>query len=954
MDITSALNNPLLIQKTILDDYVTRLDDSDVAVVDANNTFAFLLEAFSQTVAQATIAEEAKIRAIYPKRASTTEELLNHVSDYEYVGFFSYPASLKIQMMFHRDFLVRNAVEVPNTNYKLVIIPADTIFTIGRYKFSLYYPIAIKINTLIDTVSVSYDTSSNNPLKSLSTNTIEVKSDNYQGIDLISFELEAYQFNKTIYTESINSKIGFIKKYSYDNKFYAIRIFDITSGTAVELNYSLSDAVYDTSKPTMILKVLPEEKAIVLNLPQIYLTNGLVGTKIQVEIYDTLGNIDVSIANIELQDISANFAMSSPNTNLTYTNILRKIPTIIIQPSNTRITGGSDNLTFEEMKDFVIYHNNALSVPITRLDLERFFEKNGFIYMMKLDNLTDRRYYGYKKLYNGDEELGVASGNLTIQYTEGISNDSILYQTNDTIVILPTVIYKYNENVKKFEVLSNEQKALIDNASGNELANMLNNNDYFGNPHHIVISTLDRYPTCSLYDLLSTETSNITFLEENSATSSQLSLISAAIYHLKNGSGGYTLRIGIQRSEDLNDIDNSLLRCYLTMVSEEGYRVGMAGTYMDTYNGIDVFDFNLMTNYKIKNDKIIFTNLIASGDTVADEYAIDLSGKMYISTFVKKSFSPTIAQNDTILNYLTVNDGTWLALSLQSLEYVLGSNLSDVLDDNLLTNWSTVEYETYTVDVPLLYDHDVYETNPDGTLKYTIVGTDIVLNKLHSIGDVVYSEGEIVYQHRIGDVVHDAGGNVIEKASRIKDFTIQLNAFEYSHVVTINSFYKTLSSSLSSYYDTIREMSENVLENTDIFFSPLVTTNTGYFRINNTTTVSTSLELSFEFNCYTQQAVIDDETILSSLEDKIQAIVISHLSDDIISMNAIASDIQTTLSAYITSIDTISLNGVNDVQTIMNINVDKSPKIGRKLVVGSDGRLTYEPLITINFKALDM
>lgn len=954
MDVQDALNNPLLIQTAILDEYVNRLEDKDIEVVDPNSTFAFMLESFSQIVAEATNVQDSKLNGLYPIRAANTQDLFNHISDYEYVGFFSYPASLKISIMLHRDYLVNNAVQLPDSNYKLVVIPADTIFTIGRYKFGLYYPIHIRINTLIDSVSVAYDVTEENPLMSLASNTLEVRADNYQGIDLVSFDFEVYQFDKTVYTESINPKIGFIKKYTYDDRFYAIRVFDISSGEKVELSYTLSDAVYDTSKPTVILKVLPDENALIVNLPQVYLTKGLVGNQLQIEIFSTLGEMDVSIANIDLKDITANFAMTSPNTDLTYTNILRRIPTIIIQPVDVRITGGSNNYTFDEIKDYTIYHNNALSVPVTRLDLKRFFERNGFIYMAKLDSLTDRRYYAYKKLYNEDEELGVANGNITINYKEEIENDSVLYQNNETIVILPTAIYKFNENVSKFEVLTNEGALLIKEASGNNLAKILNNNDYFGNPHHIVINTSDRYPLCTFYDLFTNVASNITFLEENIYLSAQLSIVSVVIRHLGNGAGGYIIRVGVQRSEDLINVDDSFFNCFLTATSKEGYRIGLRGVYIATYDNIDVFDFTLETNYKLKDDRITFTNMKTADEDFTDEYEIPLSGTMHIATFVKKSMFSDIAQDSTIINYLTDNDNSWLSVSLQKFDYDLGSSLDDVVDPNLLTTWTTVEYETYEADEPMLYDHDVYETNPDGTLKCTIDGTDLVLNKLHSIGEPVYYEGELVIQHRIGDVILDAGGNPIKKASRIKDFTINLNAYEYSHVVSITDFYKTLSASLSAYYNTIRDMSKSILENTDVFFAPLVTTNSGYYRINNTTTIKSSLELSFEFNCYVPQSTIDDEIILNSVSDKIIELVISHLSDDIISLTAIATDIKSVLNVYINSIDCISLNGISDIQTLMNINVDKSPKIGRKLILGPDNRLTYEPLITINFKALDL
>jgi hypothetical protein len=953
---SDALNNPLAIQTAILTDYMDRLEGNQV-VVDANNSFNFLLEAFSQVVADATVATDDKLKGLYPIRAKTTKELFNHISDYEYVGFFSYPASLKMTIMLHRDYLVRNAVEVPDTNYQLVVIPADTVFSVGRFKFGLYYPINIKINKVIDTISASYDVTEINPLKNLATNSIEVKTNTYQGIDLVAIEFEAYQFDKVIYVESINPNIGFIKKYQHSNRFFAIRVFDTTSGEKKELNYSLSDGIYDINKPTINLKVYPESNEISIAVPQIYLTKGTVGTKLQVEIYTTIGEIDASLNNLQLSDITANFALNSPNTDLTYTNILKKIPTIIISPLASRVVGGANNLSFDEMKDYTIYHNNALSVPITRMDLDRFFTRNGFTYMAKVDNLTDRRYYAYRRLYLDNTDLGVANGNLTILHSEADSISGVLYQNNDTIVILPTVIFKYVPTVGKFEILDDATTNIIKNSYGNQLANLLNAANYYCNPHHIVISTLDRYPDCDIYDLFTVTTSNVIFVEENPYLSAQLSLINVIAKHINNGSGGYTIRIGIQRSEDLNNVTEDNFRCCLTATSKEGFRIGVIGSYVGQYNGLDIFDFSLSTNYKINGTRITLTNFKTVNADYPAEYEIELSGQMNIATFVKKSIFPNVNQSDTVLNYLTDDDGTWLGVSLQSFDYSLGSNLSDILDPNLLTNWTNVQYELYETNVPLTYEHDVYELNPDGTLKYTIdsVSNEVLLNKLHSVGEIVYDElGNIVYQHRVGDVVLDAGGTPIMKASRIKDFTIDISAYEYSHNVVINDFMINLSADLASYYDTIREMNKSVLENTDIYFKPIVTTNNGYYKVNNSVTIESSLELSFVFNCYVNQATIDDNNMITAIEDKIIAIVNSHLSDTLISLTEIAADIKSQLSSYINSIDTISLNGDSNVQTLMNIDVDKSPKLGMKLTVGRDGRLAYTPKITINFKPLDI
>lgn len=947
----ALLNNPFSIQQNILNELESRIDGGGT-VVDANNPFMFLMESFSRIVADSTDAMDTKLSELYPIRARTTKDLYNHFSDYDYVGFYSYPAPLKMTMMLHRDYLVKNAIQLPDSNYKLVVIPADTIFTVGRFKLGLYYPIHIKINTIIDTISASYDTTTENPLKSLSTNNLEVRANTYEGVNMVSIEFDTYQFDKTVYSESINPDLGFIKRYQYTDKFYAIRIFDTIAGT--EFNYTMSDSVYDLDKPTAILRIYPESNEVEIAFPQIYFTNGLINNQIQVEILTTLGAIDASLANVQLSDVKANFAMSSPNTDLTYTNIFKNIPTIVLVPSDTRIVGGSNSYTFEQMKEYTIYHNDSISVPITRLNLERFFASNGFSYMPKIDNLTDRRYYAYRKIYLNDDNLGTVCGGLTVTYDEENTRQDVLYQNNDTIVILPTAIYKYITSVKKFEIIDDVAKTLLLNAASTQLVGLINGSNYFCNPHHIVITTLDRYPACDLYDLLTTTTENLSFLDENIYLSAQLSIVSVAIRHLNNGSGGYVIRIVVQRSEDLTNTSIDDINCTLTAMTKDGYRVGIRGVSAGTYNGLDLFDFTVSTNYKILNSRITTTNLKVNG-SYPKEYELDLSGTMHIATFVKKTAFPTVAQDSTIINYLIDDDNSWLGVSLQSFDYSLGTNLSDVLDPNLLTNWTNLVYSTYPLDVLMTYEHDVYETNADGSLKYTINSTTntIEVNKLHSVGDVVYDNGVPVIKHRAGEVIIDAGGNPVEVKSRMKDFTIEITAFEYSHRVVIDTFLETLSAELSSYYDTIRNMDNDVLENTDIYFRPIITTNDGHYKVNNSTIIASSLELSFVFNCYVTQATLDDTTLIGTLYDKAVTIISDHLDDPILSLTNIATSIRTELSEYINSIDAVSLNGDTTIQTLMNIDVDKAPKLGMSLTIGTDGHYQYSPNVKINFKPLD-
>jgi len=959
MNAQDMLNNPLAIQRDILTDYSNRSDANGdpTDVVDPNNTFAFLLETFGRIVSQATVAMDTKINSLYSRRATTTKELYNHLSDYDYVGFFSSPASLKLSMMLHKDYLINNAIEVPNTNYKLVIIPRDTIFTIGRFKLSLYYPIHIRINSIVGNITAVYDTTEVNPLYSLNNNGIPTRETNFGGIDLVAFDFDVFQFDKKIITESINTDIGYSKRYKYDDKFYAIRIYDSSGSAKNELAYSMSDSVYDPNKPTANLKVYPETNEIEVSIPQVYFSNNKLGNQLMLEMFTTQGALDVSIANVNLEDIVANFAFESPNTDSLYSSILKNIPTSIITPVDSRITGGANSYTFTQMKDAIVYHNGATVTPITELDLNRYFKSKGFKSYKKLDNLTDRRYYAYAKVAYADDnnkDLNVVNGRLTVPAVEGTPNATVKYLPNDKIVVLPTTVYKYKKSIDAFDVMGEDDKAALLTSSPTDLATKLNNDIYISNPYHIVINTKDRYPTCSTYDLFSVDTDNIQFEEENIYLSAQLNVVSSTIKHLGDGSNGYTIRLGIQKSTEFDAIAEADIVIYCSVQTIDNSQVGMKGTYIEDFNGISIYDFNFTTDYAIDSDNITISNLTTSNGDIYDQ-TISLSGELFIATFVKKNLFPGVSQNFNILSKFMEDDGTYLGVSLQKINYKLGTLLDDVLDSNLLINWKGQEYATYPDDVPLLYDHDVFDTNPDGTLINTGAAGTVQLTKLHSAGDPVLdsSTGDPIIKHYAGDTILDTAGNHQVVADRVLDFKVELPGYDYRNHEVYNDFHAKIAKSNESYYDSVREIGQNILENTKCYFRPNTTIGEGNFKLNNITTIASDLNLSFEFNCYVTDVIFKDKKLTDLITTEIGKICKEALSDNVISLTNIASKIREQLSDYITSIDVISINGDTGIQTLLNTNVDKLPVINSLIVVGDDGKFKFKDDIKINFKQLD-
>lgn len=952
MDMNDFLNNPLAIQKKILEDYERNLG-GELTVVDSNNAFNFLIETFSRTVAESTIATDTKLNSIYPRRATLTKELYHHLSDYDYVGFFSYPANLKMSIMLHRQFLLKNAVQAPGTNYKLVEIPANSIFQIGRFKFGLYYPIQIRINNVVDTISAAYDTTEINPLNILSTNNIQVRKSTYKGIELVQLEFDVFQFDKQVVVESIRPEIGFNKKYSFDDKFYAIRIFDTLKNK--ELSYTMSDSVYDPGKPTVKLKVYPENNELEVSIPQIYLTTNQISNQLRIELYSTQGELNASLVNIRLEDIQANFALDSNNSRFEYSKILKNIPTIILAPIDTRVVGGSNGYTFQQMKDFTVYRVGASTVPITRMEMERFFSQNGFKYLTKIDNLTDRRYYAYRQLLLNLIDLNVVNGSFTINANEEVFNSNVLYLNNNTIVIQPTALFQYVPSTSSFRILSDEIRNTLLTASPHQLATILNEQLYFCQPYHWVISKEDRYPNCMPYDLLSTTANAIVFEDENVHLSAQMSLITTIIKHLGEGSGGYVVRVGLQKSEDLLEIPAEDINVFLTVTTREGYTIGIRGIFVESYEGQDVYDFTISTNYKITNNRITITNLTRD-DGILQEFEIDLTGKMRIATFVDKKHFEGVQQNHDIKNKLISTEDRWLSISLQSFEYKLGSNINDVLDSNLLTTWTGQDFERHPEDVYLTYERDVYETNPDGSLKTEIVLGELILNKLHSAGDQVLDidTGLPVIKYTAGSFVTDVQGNPIPVASRTKDFTFEFFAFSYRHRIVTKDFLILLANEINSYFNTIRTMDQQVLENTQIFFRPITTSGSGSFKLNNIQRISIPLEMSWEFNIFVSQAIIDNPDILAMIESQSIEILKKHHSNKMISIVNITTEIQQILSDYVNSIDFVSLNGDHNIQTLMLTETDKVARLAYELTVTPDLRIESKPKLKINFSAFDI
>lgn len=644
-----AISNPALIEKQVLDAYEKYVTKGEAVIVDANNTFMFLVEMYSQLTAGATNAVLNKLNALYPQRAMTPEDLYMHMSDYDYVGLFSSPASIDMELILGKQELIDNAVPIYDSNgnmlpYSKIVIPDNTLFQIGAFNFGLYYPIEIRINNITKAFSVVYDTSvdtgalnGKNPLTQLTVNTVEYAFQTYKDIEIVSLRFPVYQFTKTIYLQDIAVTNGYKQSFTFNNRFYAIRIYKKDGDQWTEIKQTLSDTVYDPMTVTAKLVVDTENKTVNISIPQIYFTSGLVTSQLKIELYSTYGELDVDITNIAQEQVNCTF--QEDKTGLTlgeYSRPLDRAQTLQIYPIATKIIGGSNGYDFATLRSHVI-NNTFYSNVIARFAaLQAKMYDEGFEVMKHQDSIMNRIFYCSKEITGLDGDV-IASGSIPLHISSNIVKNMregspippgykwVRYRGSDqSFTILPAALLKFDPESGVSELVKDDDyPEMLDTVD--KRCDAYNKYQYTYQPLHLRLSMSDTYPVAYSYNLMNPSVDRIFFKGNNTTIGESINGFTGSIIHKNGGTGGYTLRFAVTISENLanmidsidqndngeyvNDIWLSDIIVYLKYSAPneatEGCFAILTPTTLRTEEGKYLFELDLTTDYFIDTNHYI-------------------------------------------------------------------------------------------------------------------------------------------------------------------------------------------------------------------------------------------------------------------------------------------------------------------------------------------------------------
>ena len=960
----NALSNPMIIASMALSEIEKRLD-GDAIIADPNTPFCHLLEFGSSVSASVMNAIDDKLPLIYPKRARTMDELYAHMSDFDYIRMYSTPSQTVIRTMLPKKYLQDQAV-VYNDNYSKLSIPRDTVFIVGKYTFGLYYPIDILINKYTNTFSVVYDTTETNPLHLLDKNVIDKYDITYSGLEYLVMDFPIYQFSKSTIVESLIAETGFTKKISYNDDFYALRIFNYKNDTYTEMHQVQTHIVYDISQPTVFVRVLPDEKKIKLVIPQIYFDEGIMGSKLYIELYTTVGMLNIDTTGMNTSSIGVIYNVDS-RSDPTYTIPLRNMPfDNVFQISGTHIAGGTNAISVDELRKRVVNDTLHDKVLVRENELTTYLEDNDFYVKKSLDNVTDRIYNAYKVLRDGNGSI-IPSLQTDMMFKGDFSTNreysAFLYHGSDnSVTILPAALYRYDKDHNCAVPLTDTEINALGNLTKEELVDKLNDSHYLKSPYYLRITSSREFPRADTFDLQRPSINRVIFVEDNYEIASKLLSFGATISH--NDVGKYKVIFTVTRSDDLLGLDSSNIVIYAMVKSNAGKWSGVECTYLgtDPNTKLDAYSFDIPTNYRLTLNNEIGVTYIASDSTYTEpEHLINLTSDFHLVFMVNKEVLPTIVEATESLmegvpEYLKILN---VGISRQYFNITLGTCLNDVIKNNIEVAISKQSYATYEVDVPARYEQDVYAIDANGLIQYTANpdGT-LTLTKLHEVGEVITRDnGNIVYAHRKGDYIRDDNGNLVTVVDKELVYYIDMMFIDakmfFSSRQTELDYQTDMYNTLGGYLKVIRDIKDELLERTNIYFKCVKSIGTAKINLGDGLTRTEDIEMSFRIVCYVPSYVKQNETIQKNITDMTCAAIENAINSKTISMLDIFEEVKSKMADYIDHFDLLGINDNVNLQTFVILDEDSQPSIRRTLVLTEDKVISLKKQIDISFVALE-
>ena len=956
-DVNKVLLNPSAIQRLSLQ-RLRDIKNGLIDVPDATSPFAWTLENSAINTAAFLEANELSTRRQYASVAQTVSDLYLHMSDKDFIDRFATPALGNFYVMIEVNALDKALIYNPATGVSSVVIPRNTEFSVEDHVFSIQYPIVIK-KLSHDGYQVTYDTTKVSPLETLTTNIVEIDFIRpREDSKFLRLKIPTQQFwIKSVKTTLTVAKL-FKKKISYVDNFYYARVYyknNATSNKWKEIKTTHTDQVYDPTLPTAVLNVEPGELEVYI--PQIYFTAGAVSGDVRIDIYQTRGKINMTLANYGIDNFTATWKANDDNDVTPEVASFRNISDIVIFSPDT-INGGTSGMDFSELRRRVINNTTGTrNLPITNIQIEDSLLSNGFSIVKNVDVVTNRTFLATRELIKPFDEQLITSAatsmqSLVVTMSE-VSKHPAVFDNGERITLSPDVVYRIING--QMEIVSASRINSIFNASAEDSVLMVNSEHYVYSPFHYVLDATETQFRLRPYYMDSPVVDIRQFVANNDSTMLE---VNSELFSLNKTSFGYRLMIQVKGNESFKTLtdDDIFAQLYFVPIGEVSRAYINGQLISRTTNGGAVFTFDITTSFDISAEHTLFLKSFLMENLVSEIVGSKLSQNFNViyGTYSVGSINwESHAVDSRIGQFLLPETG--YAITEEVFELQFGKHMKN-LWAGCRSFPSPKQYLRHAVDRPLTYPEDVFVIDPVTKNIFTLdINNNVVFSYKHRKGESVLDEnGGVVFAHREGDIVYNTQGEPTAiselDVARQVDLLIVEGPY-YFATDPSSSIYKTnfVAAMVDWIVDDLERLRQQVLEETFIYYYPK--TNMGSLKVIGENGTSTYMQASqsFKVRLFVSESVMRNAELRNSISKVTIKTIDSELQNTVVSISNIESKIRISVGNDVLGLEVTGLGGSSNYQAVSMLSVGERFSIRKRLVSQSDNKLIVEEDVTIEF-----
>ena len=926
-------------------------------VVDPTNPFMFLLETSAVNVAAAMAANEANTRKQYGVMALTEDEIYHHMSDKDYLDRFAKPSRTTITILVSREEIMARAVATGQGGMRKLVIPRHSEFTVAGYQFTMQYPIEMRVMAN-GGLQIIHDVSRQSPLMSLPSNVVDYSLANIDGTIYLMIKAPVLQMKIDVKYPKMTSASVFDTRYEFNNKYHFARVYQASAtGEWVEMKTTHSDQVFDPLTPTAVLRVYDGKLRV--SIPLIYQSAGLVDSELRVEIYSTVGPLNLILNNYEPGAYTARWVDLDADDGGKYSAPLAQLNAISVF-SDSVVAGGEEALSFDALRERVLMNSlGAQQLPITNAQATSKLANLGYNLTVNLDTVTNRQFLATRILpppTDGSVISGVASTVATYQSSfDELKQHPDIRDNGQRLTITPKVLFEGNNGL--YHVVPKPTvNALLALRGSDAFISTIEESKYLASPFYYVWDINDDLFDCRMYHLDSPEIDSKVFVQENDTTGL---VVATAMQGLEKTDDGYRLVVKTKSSEEWKALRDDQVFLQLAFQAQgESTRAYLNGTLIgrDVDTQERIYEFLINTNYDVNDkDGLMVTNFNIFG--ITQNCPIDLAATFDLFYVVSDYYYLDMKSSDIdkISGRALLPDGS-VGMIHEQLNIHLGHTLSTFWMNNRSVV-GTAEYLVHPVDVYATYQQNVYERDPvTNTIKVEMVEGAAVFNILHNAGDFILDvNGEKTYKHRKDEVVLDNNGNPVianpRGMLRQTDLFLMDGLYYFATDPVARAYAASVPNTIVDWLEEdIAPIAKGLLEQSELFFHPQVTSGNTDALVLEGFEIEIETEQALTVKYYMTDAGYKNPELRTSLTTTAIEVINNAFASSSVVVKDIASKIQ---SAAGDDVITVSVQGLGggvpgyDIVTLTN----QSARLGvkKKLLNLADGSYTVEDDVEVLF-----